>query len=120
MNSEADRGTGHVPDIRRALPEPVAEGVYHIAQEALTNVARHAGTGQAAVRLNLADGASFLEVEDSGLGFDPQVALGQRGHLGLAGMAERAREIGWRLSVESRPGHGTRVRVEEKLPGGAE
>ena len=120
VNGEADGGTRHVPDIRRALPEPVAEGVYHIAQEALTNVARHAGTGQATVRLNLADGASFLEVEDSGLGFDPQVALGQRGHLGLAGMAERAREIGWRLSIESRSGHGTRVRVEENVPRGAE
>jgi signal transduction histidine kinase len=103
----------------RVLPEPVAEGVYHIAQEALTNVTRHAGTGQATVRLNMADGASSLEVEDGGLGFDPQVALGQRGHLGLAGMDERAREIGWRLSIESRPGCGTRVRVEENPPGGA-
>jgi signal transduction histidine kinase len=119
VNGEADGETGHVPDIRRALPEPVAEGVYHIAQEALTNVARHAGTGQATVRLNMADGASFLEVEDGGLGFDPQVALGQRGHLGLAGMAERAREIGWSLSIESRPGCGTRLRVEENSPGGA-
>jgi signal transduction histidine kinase len=103
----------------RVLPEPVAEGVYHIAQEALTNVARHAGTDQATVRLNLAEGASFLEVEDGGLGFDPQVALDQRGHLGLAGMAERAREMGWSLSIESRPGCGTRIRVEENPPGGA-
>jgi signal transduction histidine kinase len=103
----------------RVLPEQVAEGVYHIAQEALTNVARHAGTNQATVRLNLADGASSLEVEGGGLGFDPQVALGRRGHLGLAGMAERAREIGWSLSIESRPGCGTRIRVEENPPGGA-
>jgi signal transduction histidine kinase len=114
VNGEADRGTGTTPDIGQVLPEPVAEGIVHIAQEALANVARHAGTGQATVRLSLADGASFLEVEDSGLGFDPQVALGQRGHLGLAGMAERAREIGWSLTVESRPGCGTRIRVEEK------
>ena len=118
VNGEADGGSGYIPGIRQALPEPVAEGVYHIAQEALTNVARHAGTGQATVRLNLADGASFLEVEDGGLGFDPQVALSQRGHLGLAGMAERAHEIGWSLSIESRPGCGTRIRVEESPEGG--
>ncbi len=119
VNGEVDGGTEYIPDIRQALPEPVTEAVYLIAQEALTNVARHAGTGQATVRLNLADGALFLEVEDSGLGFDPQVALGQHGHLGLAGMAERAREIGWSLSINSRPGAGTRIRVEENPPGGA-
>jgi signal transduction histidine kinase len=101
-----------------ALTEAAAEGLYRIIQEALSNVARHAGTQQATVRLNLADGASFLEVEDGGLGFDPQVALSQRGHLGLAGMTERAREIGWSLSIESRPGCGTRIRVEESPPGG--
>jgi len=104
----------------RVLPDPVAAGLYRIAQEALTNVARHAGMQQATVRLNLVGEASLLEIEDGGLGFDPQVALGQRGHLGLAGMAERAREIGWSLSIESRPGCGTRMRVEENPPGGAE
>jgi signal transduction histidine kinase len=119
VKGEAGDGAGHIPDVRQAVPASVAEGVYHIAQEALTNVARHAGTGQATIRLNLADGSSFLEVEDGGLGFDPQAALSQRGHLGLTGMAERAHEIGWRLSIESRPGHGTRVRVEENPPGGA-
>jgi len=103
----------------RALPDAVAAGLYRIAQEALANVVKHSGTHAATVRLNLAGGASFLEVEDGGLGFDPQVALGQRGHLGLAGMDERAREIGWSLSIESRPGCGTRIRVEENPPGGA-
>jgi signal transduction histidine kinase len=100
-------------------PEGVAAGLYRIAQEALTNVAKHAGTEQATVRLNLPPGASFLEIEDRGLGFDPQLAMSQRDHLGLAGMAERARELGWSLSIESRPGRGTRVRVEENRPEGA-
>jgi signal transduction histidine kinase len=104
----------------RVLPDPVAAGLYRIAQEALTNVARHAGMQQATVRLNLAGEASLLEIEDGGLGFDPPSASSQRGHLGLAGMAERAREIGWSLSIESRPGCGTRIRVEENPPGGAE
>ena len=106
-------------DGERALPDAVAAGLYRIAQEALANVVKHSGIHEATVRLNLAEGASFLEVEDGGLGFDPQVALGQRGHLGLAGMDERAREIGWSLSIESRPGCGTRIRVEENPPGGA-
>jgi signal transduction histidine kinase len=101
-----------------ALAEAVAAGLYRIAQEALTNVAKHAGTEQATVRLNLPPGVSFLEIEDHGLGFDPQLALSQRGHLGLAGMAERARELGWSLSIESQPGRGTRVRVEENRPEG--
>jgi signal transduction histidine kinase len=110
--------TLHV-DGERALPEAVAAGLFRIAQEALANVVKHSGTLEATIRLNLADGASFLEVDDSGLGFDPQIALDQHGHLGLAGMEERAREIGWSLSIESQPGCGTRIRVEENPPGGA-
>lgn len=102
-----------------ALPEAVAGGLYRIAQEALANVVKHSGTHEATVCLHLAPGASFLEIEDGGLGFDPQAAPGQRGHLGLAGMAEQAREIGWHLSVESQPGRGTRVRVQEHPHGGA-
>jgi signal transduction histidine kinase len=102
----------------RALREAVAEGLYRIAQEALTNVVKHAGTHEASIRLNLGGDAAFLEIRDHGLGFDPPSALGQHGHLGLGGMAERAREMGWKLWVESQPGRGTRVRVEEKPPRG--
>jgi two-component system sensor histidine kinase DegS len=101
-----------------ALAKAVAAGLYRISQEALTNVAKHAGTQQATVRLNLTPSISFLEIEDRGLGFDPQLAPTQRGHLGLLGMAERARELGWKLSIDSQPGRGTRVRVEENPPGG--
>ena len=102
----------------RVLLDSEATNLYCIAQEALTNVAKHAGTGQAALRLNLAPGVSFLEIEDGGLGFDPQSVSSQRGHFGLAGIAEQAQELGWSLSIESEPGRGTRVRVEENPPGG--
>jgi signal transduction histidine kinase len=105
-------------DGEQALVEAVAAGLYRIAQEALTNVAKHADTQQATVRLNLTPEISFLEIEDHGLGFDPQLALTQRDHLGLAGMAERARELGWKLSIESQPRCGTRIRVEENPPRG--
>jgi len=118
VNGQPYDETGDPPDTEHSLSGPMAEAVVHIAQEALTNVAKHAGTGQATVRLDLAAGTTSLEVEDGGLGFDPEVAMSRHGHLGLAGMAERADEIGWKLSVESRPGRGTRVRVEENPPGG--
>ena len=101
-------------DGEQALPETVAAGLYSIAQEALANVVKHSGTLEATVRLKLGGDRAYLEIEDHGLGFDPQAALGQLGHLGLAGMAEQAREIGWNLAVDSRPGLGTRIRVEEK------
>jgi signal transduction histidine kinase len=100
------------------LSEEVSTGLYFIAQEALTNVAKHSGTRAATVRLNLDTGESCLEIEDRGLGFDPQATLNQRGHLGLAGMSERAGEIGWSLSVESRRGQETRIRVTENPPRG--
>jgi signal transduction histidine kinase len=105
-------------DGERALPEAVAAGLYRITQEALANVAKHSGTLEATVRLKLDGHRAWLEIEDHGLGFDPQAAAGQRGHLGLAGMAEQAREIGWNLAVDSRPGLGTRVRAEEDPSGG--
>jgi signal transduction histidine kinase len=97
-----------------ALPQAVAAGLYRITQEALGNVVKHSGTLQATVRLKLNGVLACLEIEDHGLGFDPQVALGQRGHLGLVGMVEQAHEIGWNLCIESRPGLGTSIRVEER------
>jgi len=104
----------------RKLPEPVAAGLYLIVQEALTNVAKHAGVDEATVRLRLAEGAESLEVEDHGCGFAPETGSSEQGHLGLAGMAERARELGWVLTIESLPGRGTRVRVAEDAVGGAQ
>jgi signal transduction histidine kinase len=104
----------------RTLSETVAEGLYSIAHEALINVSKHSGTCEAIVRLNLGRHDSCLEIEDHGLGFNPQAALDQRGHLGLAGMFERADEIGWHLAIESRPGKGTRIRVTGNSSGGPE
>jgi signal transduction histidine kinase len=98
----------------RPVPPQAALGLYAIVQEALNNVARHAGTGQAFVRLNLDEGGAWLEIADQGPGFDPRAALAASGHLGLGGMAERAREIGWDLAIDSAQGRGTRIRIEER------
>ncbi|MDL1909772.1 hypothetical protein FBQ81_03625 [Chloroflexi bacterium CFX6] len=95
----------------KTLSEAETLGLYSIVHEALTNIVKHSGTNEAIVRLNLNKDVSCLEIEDHGRGFDPQAASNQRGHLGLAGMSERAREIGWSLSVESSPHEGTRILV---------
>ena len=96
----------------RELPAAAAEGLCHIVQEALNNVVKHAGVTEAFVRLELTRPARLL-VADQGAGFDPTVALARAGRLGLAGMAERSRELGWRLTCDSAPGAGTRITVEE-------
>jgi len=104
----------------KTLSEAEILGLYSIVHESLTNVIKHSGMHEAFVRLSLSEDHSCLKIEDHGLGFDPQTASRQRGHLGLAGMSERAREIGWSLSVESEKGQGTRIFVTQNQAGGAE
>ena len=88
--------------------------IYRIAQEALSNVARHAGAERVGVELHsLGDGVE-LRVRDDGRGFDAAAANNGSGDgrgLGLEGMAERARLVGGELEVASGPGEGTTVRV---------
>jgi signal transduction histidine kinase len=89
-----------------------AANLYRIVQEALNNVSRHAGDCRVSVRLNLERHPIRLEVEDTGRGFD-RGALDLSHRFGLAGMAERAREMGWEFTVDSQPGRGTRIAVRE-------
>jgi two-component system sensor histidine kinase UhpB len=95
--------------------------VYRVAQEALTNVARHAGADAAELRLaavrarpGAAPTAVELTVADRGAGFDP-AAIAHGGERGIRGMRERAVLIGATLAVESAPGDGTRVRLTVPL-----
>ena len=100
------------------LSGPVSVGLYHIILEALNNVAKHASTGEAIVRLNLAGKPAYVEIEDQGVGFNLHETQCQPGHLGLTSMVERACELGWNLSIDSRPGSGTRIRIQEGLAEG--
>jgi signal transduction histidine kinase len=100
------------------ISERIATGLYFIAHEALINVSKHSGVREATLHLNLAQGYSCMEIEDQGQGFDTDAAFEQRGHLGLTSMVERAREIGWRVSVWSRPDQGTHICVTEHPSGG--
>ena len=88
---------------------------YRIIQEALTNVARHAGVADAVVRVWLDGNVLNLRVEDRGSGFDPEAALKAARTRGLAGMQERAMLLGGGMTVESAPGRGTTVSVELPL-----
>jgi len=96
----------------RSLPADVEANLYRITQEALNNITRHAGVRQALVRLCLERPIASLEVIDNGCGFNLVNGKHTNG-FGLAGMAERAEEIGWELVIESSPGQGTHIRVEE-------
>jgi two-component system sensor histidine kinase UhpB len=83
--------------------------VYRVAQEALSNAARHSGAGRVEVSLRHRHGRGVeLEVADDGRGFAFDES---EGGLGIAGMRERALLIGGELTIESRPGRGTTVRL---------
>jgi signal transduction histidine kinase len=92
------------------LPLPVQEELYHLAQEALNNVLKHARARHVEVRLAVGMDGTCLQVVDDGVGFDPGVVR-TGGGLGLAGMEERARRLGAQLSLESQPGRGATVRI---------
>jgi signal transduction histidine kinase len=100
-----------------AIGDPViVTNVERIAREALTNVARHAKAATATILLTLGDEAVELIVEDDGVGFDPNVV--SSGH-GLQIMRERAAAIGATLSIRSRPGAGSVIRLFVPLKDGA-
>jgi len=82
--------------------------LYRVTQEALNNIARHAGANNVAVEIARVDGHIDLEVADDGVGFDVGHEL--RG-LGLDGMAERARLVDGRFEVDAAPGRGTTLRL---------
>jgi len=82
----------------------------HIVQEALSNVRKHADTGKVWLEVWRQPVWRF-EVRDDGRGFDTGHAAAGETHVGLHIMAERAKRLGARFSVESQPGRGTRVRL---------
>jgi len=99
----------------KALPERVAACLYRVAQEALHNVAKHAGASQVHVRLRMVDGhAVRLEIRDDGRGFDTSDDARPQG-FGLLGMAERVHALRGSLRVSSEPGEGTVVDAELPL-----
>ncbi|MCX7671818.1 MAG: histidine kinase [Anaerolineae bacterium] len=104
----------------RQLPRLTSECetvLYRVAQEALTNIGRHARATRATVTLAQRGDYVRLEISDNGIGFDPNVAprYAAGGGLGLAGMRERVALVGGRWSIHSAPGQGTQIAVELPL-----
>jgi signal transduction histidine kinase len=98
----------------RLAPE-IEETLYRVALEALNNVLRHSYANSVDVSLDQQEQCVILQVTDDGVGFDPKAAREQGGGLGLRGMEERVTRLGGRLTLDSTPGAGTRVRVEVDL-----
>ena len=103
----------------RFEPE-VESAAYRIVQEALTNVARHAGVGDVTVRAWSSADTLGLRVEDRGRGFDPKVTSVTSKSAGLSGMRERVLLLDGRLAIESGPSMGTQITAELPIGGGRE
>ncbi len=96
----------------KRLTDETETHVFRIAQEALTNVARHSKAKSVVAQLTRSGPRVRLSISDDGTGFDPRARPGAG--LGLVGMRARARSAGGELKVESAPGRG--VRIEASLP----
>ncbi|WP_196780767.1 sensor histidine kinase [Nocardioides sambongensis] len=94
-------------EVRPLHPE-VEATVLRITQEALSNVAKHAGAGRVGVTLTYDDTEVILDVRDDGVGFDP-VAAAPPTSFGLRGMRQRTERLAGALELETRPGGGTAV-----------
>ena len=97
---------------KRRFGQEVETATYRMVQEALTNVARHAGVAEVTVRLSTHPRTLLIEIEDCGNGFDVESVLSASETSGLAGMRERAVLLGGNLTIESRAQVGTRLTAE--------
>ena len=96
---------------RKRLDPVVETAVYRIAQEALTNISRHAQTDHAALSISFDNNQCTLQVHDVGIGFDVNSSLSPPRGWGLAGMRERSEAVNGIFKIESTPGVGTLVEI---------
>jgi signal transduction histidine kinase len=114
-NHRQDRETRVDIEIRlgeERLPADVETTMYRIVQEALTNIAKHAGATSVSVLVTRKEDTAVVVVEDDGGGFD---AAGTTAGLGLSGMRERVALVGGRFRLETSPGTGTTIAAEVPL-----
>jgi two-component system sensor histidine kinase UhpB len=93
-----------------ALSREAELALYRVTQESLTNAARHSGASRVQLSLRRSGNRAVLSVADDGRGFDEHVD-----GTGIQGMRERAVLIGGQLTIDSRPGVGTQIRLEVDL-----
>jgi PAS domain S-box-containing protein len=101
--------------LTNSVPRRIATCMYRVAQEGLQNVAKHANAKRVSVGLSLKAGLLALTIVDDGEGFDYVATKGRRG-LGLISMEERAQLVQGKLTIHARPGRGTRIALEVRLP----
>jgi signal transduction histidine kinase len=100
----------------RTLAPSLENEVFRIAQEAFANVVRHAKAAHAMINLRYHPNELTLTISDNGIGFDAtDTTLPGKGHFGLQGMRERAKQIGGELSMKSSPESGTTVTLTVPL-----
>ena len=99
-----------ISKLQLTMPPDLEAQLYFIANEALNNALKHANAGQVRVFFAAKGAEILMKIEDDGDGFDVDAGL-KSGGLGLVGMAERARQLGGRLMIESQPGEGTTITV---------
>lgn len=101
-------------DVRfHRLASPLENALFRMAQETLTNATRYSKSPKIEVRLEQLDASIALEIQDWGVGFNPDDV--DDDHFGLRGICERARLLGGTAEVRSAPGKGARIRVELPL-----
>ena len=91
---------------------PVQTAIFRIAQEALSNISKHAQTQKVRVGLSAGDQSLLFSVQDWGRGFDPAEKKSELDHFGLVSMQERAEMMGGVCRINSKVGEGTLVEVE--------
>jgi signal transduction histidine kinase len=80
--------------------------IYRIAQDCLANIAQHSAATRVNISLNAVDGLVKLQIEDDGIGFDPEQAMERKDRFGLVGIRERISLLGGRFIVRSTPSRG--------------
>jgi signal transduction histidine kinase len=114
--------TGHSANLRLVIDGPrrelhpiIRDEIYRIAREALRNAFVHSGAGHIEAELTFGERLFRLRIRDDGAGIPPEVLDGGRsGHFGLAGMRERAKQIGSQLTISSGPEAGTEIELSVK------
>jgi signal transduction histidine kinase len=95
-----------LPDNLGELKPAVEQCVYRVAQEAITNVVKHAKAKRMTVKIEFTNNKLSLTVQDDGVGFN---VSNSQGHFGLTGMKERAAFFNGTLQIDSQPKNGTKI-----------
>jgi len=107
----------HRQGVEKRLDPAIELALYRIAQEAFSNISRHAQATQASLKIHFSPLAVTIEITDNGIGFDvpkSPAEFAPSGHFGLLGLYERAELIGAALEIISAPGQGTHLNL--RLP----